>query len=88
MEVMGAWKFNQDLIRTALAKMIASDELSVRFLEGEGFRNLMNLACPRFKIPSKWIVSKDIFNIYVEERIKLKTFFKSNYQRVCLTIDS
>ena len=50
---MGAWKFNQDLIRTALAKMIASDELPIRFVEGDGFKKFMSVACPRFKIPSK-----------------------------------
>ena len=51
MEVMGAWKFNQDLIRTALAKMIASDELPIRFVEGDGFRNLMSVAMPSFQNP-------------------------------------
>ena len=88
MGVMGTWKFDQDLIRSALAKMIALDELPIRFVEGDGFRNLMSIACPRFKIPSRWTVSRDIFNIFVEERLNLKKIFKSNCQRVCLTTDT
>ena len=68
--------------------MIASDELPIRFVEGDGFTNLMSVACPRFKIPSRWIVSRDIFNIFVEERLNLKKNFKSNCQRVCLTTDT
>ena len=45
MGVMGTWKFDQDLIRSALAKMIALDELPIRFVEGDEFRNLMSVAC-------------------------------------------
>ena len=48
----------------------------------------MSVACPRFKFPSKWTCTRNIFNIFVKERQKLKFFFKSNCQRVCLTTDS
>ena len=73
---------------TVLAKMIASDKLLVRFVEGDEFRNLMSVACPRFKIPSRWTISRDIFNIYVEEILNLKKKIKLNCQRVCLTTNS
>ena len=76
------------MIMTVLAKMIASDKLLVRFVEGDEFRNLMSVACPRFKIPSRWTVSRDIFNIYVEEILNLKKKIKLNCQRVCLTTNS
>ena len=88
MGVMGTWKFDQDFVRNALAKMIATDELPIRFVEGEGFRKFMSVACPRFKFPYRWTCTRDISNIFVEERQKLKSFFKSNCQRVCLTTDS
>ena len=68
--------------------MIATNELPIRFVEEEGFRKFMSVACPRFKFPSRWTCTKDIFNIFVEERHKLKFFFKSNCQRVFLTTDS
>ena len=85
---MGTWKFDQELIRNALAKMIACDELAIRFVEGEGFKNFLNVVCPLFKLPSRWTVSRDIFNIFVEKRMKLKNFLKTNSSRLCLTTDS
>ena len=78
MGVMGTWKFDQNLIRNTLAKMISTNELPIRFVEGEGFRKFMSVACPRFKFPYRWTCTRDISNIFVEERQKLKSFFKSN----------
>ena len=49
-------------------------KLPLKFVEGEGFGNFMNVACPRFKIQSKWTVSRDILDLHSEERQKLKVF--------------
>ena len=43
---------------------------------------------PHFKIPSRWTVGRAIFNLYIEERLKMIFFFKSECQRVCLTTDT
>ena len=86
--LVGTWKFDQELIRAALAKMVVIDELPFRFVEGEGFRNFVYAAYPRFKIPSRWTVNRDCFASYVDERTKIKTFFKEHSQRVSLTTDS
>ena len=59
--ILGTWKFDQELIRTVLAKMIVIDELPFKFVEGEGFKNFISAACPRFSIPSKWTISRDCF---------------------------
>ena len=55
--VLGTWKFDHDTIRHALCNMVIVDELRFKFVEGEGFKNFMSVACPRFKIPSRWTVS-------------------------------
>ena len=39
---LGTWKFNQDVIRKAIAEMIIVDELPFRFVDGKGFRNCMS----------------------------------------------
>ncbi|XP_055961870.1 uncharacterized protein LOC130015546 [Mercurialis annua] len=78
---IGAWKFCQDAIREALAYMIIVDELPLRFVEGIGFRKLMSTTCPRFKIPSRWTVTRDVFKLYADEKIKLKTSSKDHSQR-------
>ncbi|XP_050217897.1 zinc finger BED domain-containing protein RICESLEEPER 2-like [Mercurialis annua] len=86
--MVGAWKFNQDAIRAAVCYMIIVDELPFRFVEGMGFKRLMNTACPRFIIPSRWTVTRDCFKMYEEERLKLKVLFKSHSQRVSITTDT
>ena len=86
--VLGSWKFDQDLIRKKLSEMVIVDELPFKFVEREGFQKLMYACCPRFKIPSRWTISRDIYNIFLSERLKLKTFLKDKCQRVCLTTDS
>ena len=44
--LIGAWKFDQDVMRNFVAKMIILDELPIHFFEGEGFRNLMSAMPP------------------------------------------
>ncbi|KAK2655812.1 hypothetical protein Ddye_008864 [Dipteronia dyeriana] len=43
---------------------------------------------PRFDVPSKRTIVRDLYKLYVEERIKLKKYFKSSQVRVCLTTDT
>ncbi|GER39285.1 HAT family dimerisation domain containing protein [Striga asiatica] len=83
-----AWKFDQDEIRKVVAYMVIVDELPFKFVEGEGFRRVMSKVCPRFKISSRWTMSRGCFQLYAGERIKLKHFMKNNCQRVSLTTDT
>ncbi|XP_050238141.1 zinc finger BED domain-containing protein RICESLEEPER 2-like [Mercurialis annua] len=85
---LSAWKFDQDAIRDALAYMVILDELPFKFVEGEGFRKFMSCACPKFKIPSRWTVTRDCFQLYLAERLQLKNFMKNNCQRISLTTDT
>ncbi|XP_019190318.1 PREDICTED: zinc finger BED domain-containing protein RICESLEEPER 2-like [Ipomoea nil] len=59
-----------------------------KFVEGPGFKKFILVACPRFKIPSRWTISRDINLIYEEERLKLKCVFRGNTQRVSITTDT
>ena len=56
--------------------MIVIDEFPYKFVEGERFKNFVSATRPRFSIPSRWTVSRDCFGSYVDERIKMKIFFK------------
>ncbi|XP_019192763.1 PREDICTED: zinc finger BED domain-containing protein RICESLEEPER 1-like [Ipomoea nil] len=86
--VLGTWVFNQEAIRRALCEMIIVDELPFRIVEGNGFRKFILVACPRFQIPSRWTISRDIYQIYLDERISLKKLFRVSTQRVSLTTDT
>ncbi|XP_073016174.1 zinc finger BED domain-containing protein RICESLEEPER 2-like [Primulina eburnea] len=85
---LNIWKYDQELSRKALAKMIIVDELPFSFVEGEGFRYFMTVTQPQFRIPSRATMTRDCFELFLEENHKLKTLFKGMNQRVCLTTDT
>lgn len=82
------WKFDVELTRAALAYMILVDELPFKFVENEGFRHFVSIACPRFNVPSRHTITRDCFKIYMEEKKKLKSIFNSSSQRICITTDT
>ncbi|CAH9114483.1 unnamed protein product [Cuscuta epithymum] len=86
--VLGTWVFDQTAIRRALAEMHIIDELPFRFVDRQGFRKFMSIACPRFKIPSRWTIARDIYQIYLDEKLNLKRLFRETTQRVSITTDT
>ncbi|XP_073031171.1 zinc finger BED domain-containing protein RICESLEEPER 4-like [Primulina eburnea] len=80
---MRIWRFDQELCRKALAKMIIVDELPFSFVEKRGFRYFVSVARPQFRIPSRTIVTRDCFELFYEENQKLKNFLRENNQIVC-----
>lgn len=76
------------LIRKALVEMVIIDELLFIFVEVQGFKRFIVVAYPRFKIPSRWTISRGIYAIYEEKKLQLKCFFRESTQRVSITINS
>ena len=68
--------------------MLIVDELPFKFVEGDGFKNFMVSCCPMFKIPSRWIFSRDCYSIYLDERVKLKSLLQTQSHRISITTDS
>lgn len=85
---LSSWKFDQDACRKVLARMIIMDELPFKFVEGDGFKLFMAIACPKFRIPSRWTVARDCVELYRIERENLKGLLDNLSQRVCLTTDT
>uniref|UniRef100_A0A7N0V4F3 Uncharacterized protein n=1 Tax=Kalanchoe fedtschenkoi TaxID=63787 RepID=A0A7N0V4F3_KALFE len=88
MGVLWTWRFDQETTRKALVRMIIIYELPFRFLEREGFKGLMQVACPTFCILSRIIVARDCYQFYLDEVVKMKKFLKASTQRVSLTADT
>lgn len=50
--------------------MIVLDELPFKFVQGEGFKHFLSVACPRFSTPSRKTIARDIFLLYLNEAKK------------------
>ncbi|XP_055823973.1 zinc finger BED domain-containing protein RICESLEEPER 1-like [Solanum dulcamara] len=83
-----SWKFDQEECRKALCRMVIVDELSFSFVEKEGFKEFMKMAQPHFWIPSRSTVTRDCFNLFNEEKQKLRRYFIETKQRICITTDT
>ena len=82
-----AMTFNKVRCRNALAKFVVKDEQAFRVVEGAGFKEFINELQPKFHVPSRITVARDIYNLFSKERAKLKEEFRVAGQRVCLTTD-
>ena len=54
--------------------MIIMDELSFKFLENEDFKLFCSIAGPKFDPRSRVTIARDLFQLYPEEKKKLKDF--------------
>ncbi|KAK1361573.1 hypothetical protein POM88_046047 [Heracleum sosnowskyi] len=64
--------FNKVRCRNALAKFVVKDEQAFNVVEGAGFKDLINELQPRFVVPSRMAVTRDIYTLFCNERLKLK----------------
>ncbi|WVY97701.1 hypothetical protein V8G54_029852 [Vigna mungo] len=67
-------KFDQNASRMKLVKMFVKSELPFRFVENEDFRDLLWSLQPRFEVPSRTTLRREIWKLYEEEKTKLKMF--------------
>ncbi|KAF7116969.1 hypothetical protein RHSIM_RhsimUnG0008700 [Rhododendron simsii] len=75
-----------DACKKALAKMIIIDELPFSFVEGEGFKQFIEVVQPMWKPSGRLVMAKNCMLIYGEEKMALKQIVK--HQRLCLTTDT
>lgn len=72
--------FSLERCRTTLAEMIIRDELPFKFMENEGFLKFVDtLTCgqkPKFVVPSRFTVARDVLEVYARERDLLKEICK------------
>ncbi|CAL9015309.1 unnamed protein product [Prunus brigantina] len=83
-----AHAFSKERCRIACVKMIIRDELPFSHVEGIGFREFLKEAQPRFDLPSRTTIARDVWDLYQEEKAKIKSVLTHNAQRVSLTTDT
>ncbi|KAK2634836.1 hypothetical protein Ddye_029628 [Dipteronia dyeriana] len=80
--------FNKEDTRKVLAEMLIVNELPFRFVEKRGFRKFCRVGMPRFDVPSKRTIVRDILKLYIDMKTFLMKQFKESKVRVCLTTDT
>nr|KYP41362.1 Putative AC transposase [Cajanus cajan] len=81
-------KFDQNASRMKLVKMFVKSELPFRFVEDDDFRDFVWSLQPRFEVPSRTTLRREMWELYEEEKAKLKFFLSKQCGRVCLTTDT
>nr|KYP32533.1 Putative AC9 transposase [Cajanus cajan] len=85
--VPASHRFNVEACRKALGTFVIIDEQPFKVVEGEGFKCLCKQLQPQFTIVSRHTMARDCFQLYLDENLRLKAFFKSNCSKVALTSD-
>ncbi|KAL5789986.1 hypothetical protein ACOSQ2_004874 [Xanthoceras sorbifolium] len=85
---LGLTKFSAEECRKALAEMLIFDELPFWFVENQGFRKFFQVVCPKFEIPSRRTIVRDLYKLYIDEKAQLKNYFTRSKERICLTTDT
>lgn len=80
-------RLNLQACRKALSLFVTLDEQPFRVVDNEGFKNICKQLQPQFTIPSWRTVAKDCFQLYLDEKLRVKALFKSDCKRVELTTD-
>ncbi|XP_073153665.1 zinc finger BED domain-containing protein RICESLEEPER 4-like [Henckelia pumila] len=65
---LNVWRFDQESCRKALARMIIVDEQPFSLVEREGFKHFINILQPLFRIPSRASITRDCFELFLEEK--------------------
>jgi hypothetical protein len=79
-------KYDSNNVRSLVVRYFIKNELPFRHMKSDGFRELMNVIEPRFKVPCRIILQKDCIKLYEEEKLRLKAFLSG--KRVCITTDT
>ena len=69
-------------------EMIIRDELPFSHVEGQGFINFMRVLQPKFNLPSRRTIARDVWNVYIAEKMKIRDALVSRSQMVSLTTDT
>ncbi|CAK8563422.1 unnamed protein product [Lathyrus sativus] len=78
-------RFDPVGFRKGLAYFIILDEKPFITVEGEGFKYFCKQMQPQFSISSRRTIARECFQLYLDEKVRLRAFFKSDCGRVAIT---
>ncbi|GJV26804.1 zinc finger BED domain-containing protein RICESLEEPER 2 [Tanacetum coccineum] len=82
------WKYDEKVIKESLIRLIVLAELPFKFVEHPAFIKFSSDMQPRFNIPSRFKIVRDVSKFYLEERKSLFSFLSKDSTTVHLTTDT
>ncbi|KAJ1382732.1 Ribonuclease H-like superfamily [Sesbania bispinosa] len=83
--LVGCFAFNQELARSALAKMIVAHEYPMAMVEHKFFKEFLSIVAPLFKGVTRNTIRSDIMKIYNEERENTMKLLSRNQGQIAIT---
>ncbi|GAB2290824.1 hypothetical protein Dimus_038124 [Dionaea muscipula] len=80
-------KLDKKVIREKLVEWIVCDELPFTVVQSQKFRGLIASLEPRFDVPSRVTIARDLFKLYKANKEKLKEELRTSVGRINLTTD-
>ncbi|KAK2436921.1 zinc finger BED domain-containing protein DAYSLEEPER [Trifolium repens] len=72
-------------VRKTITHLVLNNEHAFKIVGSEGFRKWCKLLQPQFIVPSQRTIAKDCYALYLSEKLKLKTFLKTDCNWIALT---
>ncbi|PWA49578.1 zinc finger BED domain-containing protein RICESLEEPER 2 [Artemisia annua] len=88
MGTLETWKYDEKDIKQSLIELIVLAELPFKFVEHPAFIKYSAKMQPRFNLPSRFTIARDISKFYLEERKSLLNFLSNKDTTVHLTTDT
>ena len=88
MGTLETWKYDEKEIKQSLIELIVLAELPFKFVEHPTFIKYSAKMQPRFNMPSRFTIARDISKFYIEERKSLLNFLSNKDTTVHLTTDT
>jgi hypothetical protein len=71
--------------RKAITHLVLNNEHAFRVVGSEGFKQWCRLLQPQFIVPSRRVIARDCYELYLVEKLKLKNFLKTDCIAIALT---
>ncbi|PWA60048.1 zinc finger BED domain-containing protein RICESLEEPER 2 [Artemisia annua] len=88
MGTLETWKYDDKEIKKALIELVVLAELPFKFVEHPAFIKFGKKMQPRFNMPSRFTIARDIAKFYLEERKSLLSYLSNKATTVHLTTDT
>nr|GEV16834.1 zinc finger BED domain-containing protein RICESLEEPER 2 [Tanacetum cinerariifolium] len=82
------WKYDEKAIKSSLIELIVLAELPFKFVEHPTFIKYSKNLQPKYNLPSRHTISRDVAKFYLKEKKKLVKFLGNPNHTIHLTMDT